>query len=267
MGPILGSLLPTLIGGGLSALGSLLRPKPKPTVVTQEAGIDFAKLRSDAESAGFNPDFAIRFGALGGYTRTTTTESAQPDTRLSDALYSFGTAFANWDPYAGRRAQADIGLQRAMTGYYAQGALSLGGSGGGFGNEDAGRFRLMAAQQTPQMAFGGALWPTAPDTVDAQSFEDRYGEILGWIAGVGIAFRDLIYNLDQPGPAAAIESGVRGAAASFDRYTAGVRAERASAGVWSDLERWWDNAQAQERMRVAPNAIDGGVRFPSFSLQ
>lgn len=107
--PLLGAIAPfaPIIGGAIGALGSWFAPKPK-------AGLDLGQLRKDAEKNGFNPLTVLR-AAGGSYGRVS-------DTRVSDALMTFGSGVANfqYDPYGEAKSLAELRLAEAQIASYAE---------------------------------------------------------------------------------------------------------------------------------------------------
>lgn len=185
--PFLTALAPfaPIIGGAIGAVGSLLAPKPKPT--TQTNSIDLKKLRADAEAAGFNPLTIIRGGGLAGYGSSTM--SAMPDTRIADAFRTFGSGFAQfqYDPYGEQRAQLEMAEARARIASYAK---SSAPSGLSFGTPTS-----KGVQSSPDLSFMSLPWKTDKGTSPAQAIQDRYGDLVEWIYGMGVLGADTLKNL------------------------------------------------------------------------
>lgn len=189
--PFLAAIAPfaPLIGGAISAVGSLLAPKPKPQTQTVNNSIDLLKLRDDAEAAGFNPLTIIRGGGLAGYGTSTQTISAAADYRLSNALQTFGSGVAQWqyDPYGELKSQAELRLAEAQIASYArQGApdnLSFQAP------KAAGVQSSPSFSGNPYTFFGLEVQPN-PFMSDAQAAEDRHGDLVSAVWGLGTVAAD-----------------------------------------------------------------------------
>ena len=198
--PFLTALAPfaPLIGGAVGAVGSLLRPAPKPQVHTTENRINIKQLRDDAEAAGFNPLTIIRGGGLAGYGSSTSTSPAAPDTRLSDAFMTFGSGVAQfqYDPYAQRRSEAEIRLAEAQIAQWgrtsAPGGLSFQtpkAVGSQPGYPGVAEPELLIDVRTSPVDIG-----PNPAWSNAQEVEDRYGDVASWLYGIAVGGADLAWS-------------------------------------------------------------------------
>lgn len=191
--PFLAALAPfaPLIGGVVSGLGALLAPKPEPqteTVVTNNS-IDLKKLRADADAAGFNPLTIIRGGGLAGYgsQQTTSTMSAAPDMRLSNAFQAFGSGIANfsYDPYAERRFGLESRLMEAQIADYGRRGVG--------GNMSLKTPKAVGSGGDDYTVFGINL-KRSPWFTDAQEIENRHGDLAGSAYGVMSMPADAIFT-------------------------------------------------------------------------
>lgn len=180
--PFLTAIAPfaPLIGGAISAVGSLFAPKPKPQTITNT--IDIKRLRDDAEAAGFNPLTIIRGGGLAGYGSQHL--PAGPDTRFSDALMTFGSAVSEWqyDPYGQQRSLAELRLAEAQ--------IAELGRRGAPSNMS---FQTPKAVGDPYTVFG-VDWQRSPAFSDAQIIEDRHGDLAGSVYGFLSIPADVIHT-------------------------------------------------------------------------
>lgn len=194
--PFLAAIAPfaPLIGGAISAAGSLFAPKPKATKQTETVtnSIDLGKLRADAEAHGFNPLTIIRGGGLAGYTNSTGVMSmpAGADMRLSNAFQVFGSAVSQWqyDPYGQEKSQMELRLAEAQ--------IRALNSGGGAGPNMS--LQTPSASGSPtgdSYVAGGLRWEKSPLMDDAQVIEDRHGDIASWFYGIGTLAADASHNL------------------------------------------------------------------------
>lgn len=238
--PFLAALAPfaPLIGGAIGAVGSLLAPKPKPT--TQTNSIDLMKLRSDAEAAGFNPLTIIRGGGLAGYG--TSTMSAAPDMRLSNAFSTFGSGFAQWqyDPYGEQKSLAELSLAKAQIASYAKTSAPSGLS---FGVPSS---KGVQSTGSDGMVFWGNNWGFDPNTSPAQLAEDRYGDIMQAIYGLGVFAADAGKNIGFKGDKLVNDLGnaARGFAGYLDARRTKVLSQRdmsfLTAGVTGDTSGFFE---------------------------
>lgn len=187
--PFLAALAPfaPLIGVGVSAIGSLLAPKPQPTVVRNE--IDLIKLRDQAEEAGFNPLTIIRNGGLAGYG--VNMMPAGPDYRLSNAFQMLGTGIANWsyDPTAVRRAELEIKIAEAQLEQFARDGAPANQSVGG----------VPTAVSAPEVAYqvAGRTIYKSPTNTDVGDMTQRSGEPMDWLAFPFVTWGDWSYTFEK----------------------------------------------------------------------
>ena len=100
-----------LIGGAISAVGKLFGGGSK----TTRNRVDYARMRRDAEAAGFNPLTALRNGGSAGYA-VTHHPSLSAANVFGEALSSFGGFIADYDASANERASAEMELLNAQLG-------------------------------------------------------------------------------------------------------------------------------------------------------
>lgn len=176
--PFLAAFAP-LIGGAISAVGKLLEPKPPPNVTTST--VDLAKLRADAEAAGFNPLTIIRNGGMGGFTTTRGPDMSWNP--VGEALGTFGASFANWSYDPVRSGLENDLLRKQIKSFDLPSQVSTGGSilssGGSWADQAKGGPR-----------FAGFDVKKSPAWSDAQVNEDRYGDIVDSIGGIFILAAD-----------------------------------------------------------------------------
>lgn len=190
-------LLAALGGGqGIAAiggfLGSLFGKKKKP----EATGVDYVKLRNDATAAGFNPLTALLAGGGSGYQREFAPSLAsgaflqEAIGRGIDTVFNRGGGDKLADMVRGRDA--------AMEQVLAKKAQSL-----------PGRFGYALTDAVPFGVSQNASVPALPLSADvsvrvngldvkknagwsgAQDFEDRYGDALSSVYGVGVLGADL----------------------------------------------------------------------------
>lgn len=206
-----------LIGAGISALGSLFAPKPKPQTVTNS--IDLAKLRADAEANGFNPLTIIRGGGLAGYGVQNIPAAA--DTRLSDALMTFGSGLANfsYDPYGEAKSVAELRLAEAQIKAYGREGVSANMFG-----------QTPKASGVSGFKFWGGEWNPNPNTSDAQDGEARYGELGELLFGLGAMGADAYQLSTFKGDVAwrDLTTGVAGFAKHLGQRRTAIERERSS---------------------------------------
>lgn len=241
--PFLAALAPfaPIVGGLIGAAGALMAPKPKPVTNTVSNSIDLVRLRDDAEKAGFNPLTIIRGGGLAGYGTSVSTGSAAADTRLSDALQTFGSGVAQWqyDPYGEAKSLSELALAKAQIQAFARDGsapanLSLGGVPSASGSLPG------AGSGATGWRFLGVDVAGNPITSDAQVAENRHGDLVGSIWGVGTLVSDIgkwVWDQGQ-GPGAALGR------TAFE------------------IERWWN---ARGPSGPVPHVGLGGGIDPAYS--
>lgn len=192
-------------GSLLSGIGSIFgglfgkkkkAPTPYDNILSQAQGA-----RAAAEKYGFNPLTMLQYGnpagAMGG-----------GDAPLASIDLILGGIETLADEFSGEAAQkrqadklaldlAQIELDKARSGV----SLSDAGTGPqtlgqrpatvGTINETRPDFRF------PQLTMGGEKYGTDPGTSDAGAIEERYGDFLGSLYGVGVAVGDWHHNLDD----------------------------------------------------------------------
>lgn len=179
--PFLAALAPwaPVIGAGISAIGALLAPKPKPEkqVTKTETTVDLVKLRDEAIRAGFNPLTVMRAGGVMGfsYTNSTTRLPALPDMRLSNALGYLGAGVSafSYDPFREERHSMDMRLGEAQIAMWNR--MGIDSSGGG------GAYSVSPSVSVP--LTGGVSLDVAHPNL-AQEAENHFGEIGGELFGI-----------------------------------------------------------------------------------
>ena len=210
-----GSMIGAGISAGSSLLGGLLgRSSAKKEArrarkwAAHREDTRLQRLRKDADAAGVNVLTALRGGAgAGGYV--THAPSLGGDT-IASALGLAGDALArgvqaafDYDPLDERRSNLELEIQEATLRNLNQQMSGLGaapvatgmtrtsaGGGvlGGTSTPDIGRTSVT----NPHNPSSG--WRVNPDYLDAQAFEERYGDIVQQFAGVRNAIADFQYN-------------------------------------------------------------------------
>lgn len=193
-------MLGEILGIGASLLGSLFGSDDKETT----SHVDYKRMVKDAEAAGFNPLTAIRNGGSAGFTSTTMPGLSSGEF-LADALKGVGQLVSNYDPMA--KATADLEykikqetLRNLQVDTAARLKASIGGVPASQGHNrvvsPGGMTHALPASaglpQTPtveQPTITNPLptsWGVAvnPDLMDANAWEQRYGEPGDWIGGV-----------------------------------------------------------------------------------
>lgn len=198
---------PAIIAAGISAGGSLLSSLFGGG--ESETKINYNAIRRDAERAGFNPLTALRNGASAGFT--TTMHPPAFGAAISDAANAFASVFANMDPNKDRmeeiqfklaeasldNLQTDTALRLRRLSLGDAPAYSAGNSARTMGVASAASSEspMEPGQRTltnpyPQ-GSGVGVNPAVPD---AASAEERYGDILSNVFGVGVAVADFFHN-------------------------------------------------------------------------
>jgi len=191
--PILGAILPALGGALLSGIGSAIRGPDKPVETTNS--IDFARMRADAEAAGFNPLTALRMGAAAGYGSSITSGGPQ-FSPLADAFQSFGGAVSSmsFDPYSTDRFEMErgrYGLEQRM----GKSQLDYWARNGASSNMSFSVPSVSGSEKVGGMNFMGEdNWLFAPYMSDAQDVEQRYGEPADWLYFPLVTAADAGYN-------------------------------------------------------------------------
>lgn len=206
-------MLGALIGAGASIIGSLLGgKKDKPQQTTTR--INYKQMVEDAEAAGFNPLTALRAGGGAGFT-TTTHPALSGYSPIGAAFQTVGAALANYDPQANVRADLETKLLTAQLANVQADtkqrmrSFEVPVRTGATAHDQSGNaIRSAAAQVTglptaPQVGDVNVTNPhekalVNPKVRDGASYEDRYGEFGGSVAGAYVAARDWYYNLSQP---------------------------------------------------------------------
>jgi hypothetical protein len=209
-----------LIGAGASLLGGVLGSKEKKkdrahaNALQQQAWArDDNRIQrtvADAEKAGINPLTAVRGGASAG--NTITHAPGLGGYGIAEAIGAAGDSLArgvqmafDYDPLDERRAQLELDIQEATLRNLNQQMAGLGAvptasgsryqyGGGGLGGPSAPEEGRTTVTNP---------WPTNsgmvvnPNYVDAEQWEQRYGDIAQEIAGFGNFLADSGYNSDM----------------------------------------------------------------------
>lgn len=219
------ALIPAGLSAGASLLGGFLgRKSQKRQAARQrkwfvqdrehnEAREDsrLQRLVKDAQAAGYNPLTALRGGAPAGTAMThmpalSTDVFANAVAGAGNALATGIQAMFDYDPLDEDRAQLELDLMRAQTRQINQETMRIAGaptasgsryqSGGGYADGRLGETSHPEIGRTsvtnPHNPSSG--WRVNPDYLDAQAFEDRYGDIVQQFAGVRNAIADFQYN-------------------------------------------------------------------------
>lgn len=243
--PFLAAIAPfaPLIGGAISAAGSLFAPKPKASKQTETVtnSIDLGKLRADAEAHGFNPLTIIRGGGLAGYTNSTGAISvpAGADMRLSNAFQVFGSAVSQWqyDPYGQQKSQMELRLAEAQI----RSLNASGGAGPNMSLQTPSASGSPVGDITSLWAFGSPL-DLDPNFADGELGEQRWGEVGGSLYGLGVLAADLV-KMSTFNPDAAMssaKSGVVDFAAFLDAQRERVIRERTRTTGGGNYPTWTD---------------------------
>ncbi|WP_413876351.1 hypothetical protein [Albidovulum sp.] len=186
------SLFGTILGAVAGPLaGGLFGGKKKETKQTT----DFVALRDSAEAAGFNPLTALKATGGAGFT-TTTHPGLSSGEFLAEAIGSGVQAWSSFDPMQQQRDALEMEMMRAELDRIKSDARVTQGFAGGV---PTARHEKLAAVEygRPELAdnpqrltYGGIGWDAQADTADAQIIENRYGDIVSSLYGVGVAARD-----------------------------------------------------------------------------
>lgn len=221
-------MLPAIIGAGASLLGGFMSNKAneKANKQAQENALrqealqrEFAQSGiqwkvQDAEKAGIHPLYALGANTI-SYSPTSVGSTPNNFDFLGDAGQNIGRAIQSGTSQQGRISalqltaaqlqneglQLDNDLKKTQL-FSAARLAGQPGTGPGipplFGPDSASP-ALMHDAKLPQYTtnlkiFGKNIQPS-PSMSDAQSFEDRYGEMSDYIAGPAIAIKDWYHNI------------------------------------------------------------------------
>lgn len=175
---LLGKLTSSFIGRSLmSAAGNALmtrfaRPK-------QRVGVDFAKLRSDAEAAGFNPYVAMRSGALGMYGFQ---PEYSPFSFFGNLAGGFLSSLGSFDPVQGELNRTSLDIARLERDTFMQ-RFAPGFGNQGFDYASAGPFipvkRPDGVDIMLETTMARRLSILPGDTLMAGEWQELKGEVLG----------------------------------------------------------------------------------------
>lgn len=250
------------IAAGASLIGKLFGGGDDKT--TQTSTVNYKKLVREAEQAGFNPLTALRAGGGAGFTSTTASHPALSAwTGVTDAIGQFASAY---DPEANERAKLQDDLMRAQLDNIQSEtkqrmrSLEVPVKTGSTAVDWAGiPIRSAAAQNagapmTPELERPTVTNPhekahVNPFVRDGQTYEGRYGELGGSLAGLYVGYQDAKYNMLKSPPlgrsdvvrqtvwekAKGIYNDPVGAMGAFNNYV--------------DKEFTWDNFIAEGKRR------------------
>lgn len=175
---------------------------------TTTSYVDYVRLRNEAEKAGFNPLTALRNGGSAGFSTMTTTGGALSSKDFfAEALGKGVETYFNRDQIAADK-ERDM-LERALMReelrvMQQQGKAVTSRMGFGYEIPQANNYTgIDRAGSAPDLGSGvsgrpsnglvvGGLPVTNNDAwSSAQAFEDRYGDVLGSVYGVGVLGADI----------------------------------------------------------------------------
>ncbi|AXF51985.1 MAG: hypothetical protein [Microviridae sp.] len=168
--------------------------------------VDFSRLVRDARKAGINPLTALR--ATGGAGHTVTSHPSMSTAEFfGEALSAAGQLF---DPMRRRREQLEISLLEkdlldvgtaANVPFSYSGRSSSGSPFSGDGDEFYSKPSLAYGSPSDLTDFGytvgGSVMKPSPRMTDTQIVEDRFGDIVGSLYGVGVLASDIGHNLGR----------------------------------------------------------------------
>lgn len=182
-----------LIGAAVSAIGGLFSSGDS------KNRVDYKQMVKDAEEAGFNPLTVLRNGGSAGYQQT----HAPALSAFGGALQTMGQGIAavQWDPQADVRAKAEFDLVQAQIANLNADTQTRSRSfnvptyQGSTTAKTDGPWQMAEPAGVVGVRMGG--FSLTPDTgwSNAQEVEDRMGEPISWLYGVGVTAADLYNSL------------------------------------------------------------------------
>jgi len=208
---------------GSSLLGGLFGKKKKNESTTTTSYVDYARMRDDAEAAGFNPLTALRNGGSAGFSvSTSTTPTPLSSPNIGGALSSGVNAFLDsFDPYKDDIREAEYSIVQSQLRALQNDPNRRVGFGGvpsytatpraknpaGSKSElspwvkqplEAGHAQSSKIENTTVTNPFPPQWNVHvnPNVPDAAAYEERYGdsEIAQMIYGGGIFLGDVAHN-------------------------------------------------------------------------
>lgn len=190
-------------------IGGLFGSKKQST--TSE--IDYVKMRKNAEKGGFNPLTALRAGGGAGFTTTHHPGLASGEF-IAQALAGVGNVLDSIDPMRDATAKLEYELKKAtlenlQADTAARRRASLGGVPVATGARNTSNNSPLAKlpvnagwSQTPTVEQPSLTnpfptswgWRVNSNVPDAAAMEDRWGEVGGSVAGLGVMATDLFEN-------------------------------------------------------------------------
>lgn len=210
----------------------------------------------DADAAGFNPLTVLRNGGAAGYMSSSSSPTL--GSRIGSALGTAGNFLANFNPFADKQREAEFDLVQAQIGNLNASTHALRQP-----RPTMGQLPTWAATNVEQrpisgkaatLSAGAARTPTVetptvtnpytresglqvdPNTPDAAASEERYGDILSNVFGVGVAIKDAVHNMKNT--------------KRVDRF----------GGAWKEITDWWETPDAEITMPkfTVPQRGNGG---------
>ncbi|MDN2583399.1 hypothetical protein [Aquibium sp. ELW1220] len=233
-----------IIGAGASILGKIFGGGSQ----KQTSTVDYVQLVKNAEKAGFNPLTALRNGGAAGFT-TTSTPALSPMGIAGEVLGGVGNFLQNFDPLADQKREAEYRLVEAQIANLdaSTSALTRPGSfnvpartAGNVERRPSGTPGQLSAPNPAR--FGGPLTPEIktpeatnpwhrstgalidPNAPNASVWEDRYGELIGSVAGT-------FANVYADGKR------------NFEEYALPALAD------WPTPYEWWTGTGKRDRLR------------------
>lgn len=202
---------PAVIAAGISAGGSLLGGLLGGGDES-ETKINYKALRRDAEHAGFNPLTALRAGGGAGFT-TTHHPALASGQFIADAMTGLGNMIAQIDPMRDATAKLEHDIKvatlaniQADTAARLHATRSINGAPVSTGARNVVASSALSGKPlTPTVErptltnpHTGTGLEINPAWVDAEAWEQRYGEIVGGVFAGGVnAAADAVHNVKR----------------------------------------------------------------------
>lgn len=205
-------MLPALIGAGASLIGGIFgRNAERKAIREQNEYNNPANIRARAEAAGFNP---LLFVGPGVGNQMATGGANVMGSAIADAGLMLSEALAKRQDLRKldrlkdenqklNQQVTDLTIRPKIGGIYAQReaipskAAALGGLNGASSGKAAavGVSGVAGSGVSTQLRVPGVKLTTRSDTSDGGDFEQRWGEVGGALAGLGVMAADLGTNL------------------------------------------------------------------------